>query len=91
MDNQLIEDVVITALEQGIGYWADGVTIVPYDFSGSFVVSGHDFEFPEDTFQFTREDLETAMRTSHIDWDNYDCEDADYVFQMAAFGEIVYG
>ena len=94
--HQDVNDVLITAIEGGIGYWACNVRCfagedrVSYQDPNWDRVTGEDCEDPETTFSFTRDDLLVAMHQIALD-ENFDVEDADAAVQIAAFQEIIYG
>ena len=113
--DQDMEDIVITALEGGIGYWAclDNTTKEfddePEDLSISewcwqLLKEGKSLRFldAEDTEEGETWWLTLPMLLNGIklssekgywngDIDTMDANDADTVFQLAMFGEIVYG
>ena len=110
-----IRDDIITALEQGVGYWmdinekknpwlkkAEGKSFS--EIFGSGILDGntallHDTEEPSKQFELTLDKLVKGYelyfnRKNHglePCFDIRDAEETDVIFQLAIFGDIVYG
>lgn len=110
MPAQRIADLMITAIETGIGYWAEDVQVwsdgrrVPYaeasSYEGAWTVKGKypEDDAGEDMADFEFDAVQFAARVIHAphsltDWiiENEDAGSADALFQVAAFGEVVFG
>lgn len=98
----IIEDIIITAIEGGINYWATNIQIhnqegVLCSYQDSSVYGNHfyvtmaDAEDPTECFSFTSDDLKKVISETEMDLENYDADDTDILIQLATFGEIVYG
>ena len=102
LDEQFVKDIMVTAVEGGINYWAC-LTSVERDADLNVLsIEGHDAEDEETEF---KADLSTillglqmcvtegryvdAIRNS--DASELDADDADLILQMGVFGEVVYG
>ena len=103
---QMIADLMVTAIEGGIGYWAKAVTVIrpdgrvdysdPQSYTGTWMMKGKDIEDGA-RWQFTGAEFQARLHLvpqRHLrDWvtENMDADTADVIVQTAAFGEIVYG
>jgi hypothetical protein len=100
---EYINDIIDTAFEGGINYWADirGKKIMEYNDDGpvgewititqSLVESG--IERIKHPSFLVRDDILLAILVSdrNMDASEIDIEAADVIIQAAVFGEIVYG
>lgn len=95
-------DILITAVEGGIGYWAKVHEYEP-DRARAFAVIT-DAEDPDNPTAYTitacdltraakrvREQYPHTAGARAIAEDDIDGEAADMIFQVAVFGEVVYG
>lgn len=83
-------DFLWTAIHQGITYWSTPAEIHETH------ISGCDCEDPTEPWSCTFEDIEAALNADpeileRVTTGQYDCEDADIIIQIAAFGEQLYG
>ena len=106
-----IEDIVITALETGIYYWAvlnntttdwankpDRMPVSQY--AVQLLLEGKTLEFSDiengSVTMLTLKDLLHGVRLTAVneswdfDFDDFDSNTADCIFQYAMFGEIIY-
>jgi len=90
-------DMLAIAVEGGINYWAH---VVSYDDLRATVLDAEDEGSKSVTV--TAADMARAAKTvcamypntrgaGYIRQDNIDAEAADMIFQVAAFGDIIYG
>lgn len=100
--SEQIDDVMVTALEGGITYWADEARVkkghepkTETQYASETLTHGGVLEIhdAEDGvwLTLTLECLLKALADQHFDFDNYDAYDADAAVQQAIFGEVVYG
>ena len=99
-DEQL-DDMLCSALEGGINYWARSVKVKGNDFrgaewahevvtrGGSLIVTDDD-DGKEYTLTLKKVLKGLSLKES-LDLDNYDAGDADDVIQLALFGKLIYG
>jgi hypothetical protein len=102
-----IKDIYDTAFYNGISYWAQLVDYNKYGLNGILLDTEegtkHTFGYQKiekaieqicsDPDVSIRDDLETAIMQAnkYNDASNIDAECADAIFQIAIFGEIIYG
>ena len=93
---QNVQDIVITALEGGINYWADFADVslidMHYPLPFTITVEGKNFVLTDVSIRFGIE--KEANRRGRAIWEfleNHDADDADCVVQWALFNDLVYG
>lgn len=113
-----IENIVVTALEGGVGYWAcldntgDEYENAPEDEAVSetttrILLEGgavHIIDDEAEMHDLTLQDLLDGVKkyvergfdvynvfSGDCDWVSFDADCADTIFQLALFGEVVYG
>ena len=97
--NQQIDDLMCSALEGGITYWCNRVTVVGGKYLGEWASDQisrggklliDDME-EKKTHILTLEKLLKALATEPgFDIEDHDAGDADRIVQKAIFGEVVY-
>ena len=105
MSAQLAKDILITALEGGIGYWSQcsgyhpnkgTVTIHELDDDDYNFISKTDLTYQmiqeksEQYKEYAQKNLRCKVDCAWKDWD-FDSEDADCFIQFVLFGEVRYG
>lgn len=105
VSRQMVEDIFITAMEGGVNYWCSPVKI-PRDFVGQSYhdafMSGNDvdilsFDGERGTVSVSDFAVAIVKAAEHYNlsvddfYEEHDAEYADVVFQLAAFGEVIYG
>lgn len=92
-------DIIITAVEGGINYWADvteyrnepgkgKVTLVDVEEGSTYTVTATQ---ASDAAQEVVRLYPNTRGAGYILADNIDAEAADMIVQVACFGEVVYG
>jgi hypothetical protein len=92
-----IDDLICSAFEVGISYWADRIEVEDYktaQYGHEVLTRGGSVIVVDDEggkHELTLKKVVEAIGKEGIDFDNYDAGDADNVVQRALFGEVIYG
>lgn len=91
-------DIIITAVEGGINYWAEILAYTSADGRGSVTLADEDGDVYTVTAgqatEAARKVVELYPNTQGADYirvNDIDAEAADMIVQVACYGEIVYG
>lgn len=99
-----IDDILITAIEGGINYWACVVDYQPDNGYAKIRVTNDETDHLDKEFEVSRgkirrglqllkESENEGLRNVHlsITSEDYDSSDADACIQMAIFGDVLFG
>lgn len=98
VEREVIDDIMVTALEGGINYWCRQVVVEPVpnvEYASDALSQGHTlrlFDAEEDkVYELTLEKFMRGLMLWIQDHYVFDANDADTIVQLALFGEVVYG
>lgn len=90
-------DILVTAIEGGIGYWADVEAYSPANGLATIrdAEEGHVFKLTAGELTAAAKKVvelyPTSIGAEYIRQEDIDAEAADMIVQVACFGEVVYG
>lgn len=105
ISDEQIDSWLCTAFEGGINYWCDGIEVKDNDYKGtdyaSDCISKGGIIIVEEDKEISKENILDALvwlslnkYTKVLDRllnQRYDAVDADVLFQVACFGDVIYG
>lgn len=105
ISDENLMDLLVTAFEGGIGYWADWQATYSGKHPADTIINGKsvlifDMEDPEEMFELTKEKTVNGIRQYMERNDllyvqdimnDHDAGDADEIIQLGLFNKIVYG
>ena len=105
--HEVLENIIICAVEGGSNYWAEFTKYDPTD--GQVSVRVRDREEPSTTvhlikpkaimhgLQILMEEMPNSIAAKNVlmeitgDYGHVDADDADAILQLSVFGEVIYG
>ena len=105
--HEVLENIIICAVEGGSNYWAEFTEYDPTD--GQVSVRVRDREEPSTTvhlikpkaimhgLQILMEEMPNSIAAKNVlmeitgDYGHVDADDADAILQLSVFGEVIYG
>lgn len=102
LTEQFVKDIMVTAVEGGIGYWSCLTDVVRDADLNVLSIEGHDIEDEEEEFKADLKTIVLGLQMAvsegryidaikNDDAGELDADDADIILQLGVFGEVVYG